>query len=79
MIIKLAPSPINIRGINILISNPKNSPIVIETPVKVNMIKVKTIENIKAMIEIKHPNTILFSFLPKCSYNNYSIIGGNLY
>lgn len=79
MIIKLAPSPINIRGINILANNPKNSPMVIETPVKVNMIKVKTIENIKAMIEIKHPNTILFSFLPKCSYNNYSIIGGNLY
>jgi len=38
---------------------------VIETPVKVNMIKVKTIENIKAMIEVKHPNTIPFSFLPK--------------
>jgi len=73
LIIKLAPSPINIRGINILISNPKNKPRVIETPVKINMIKVKTIENTKAIIKVKHPNTIVFSFLPKYSYNKIII------
>lgn len=59
--IRLIPSPISIKGTNILANSLKNKPTVIETPVKTNMTKVKTIEKTNTMIAVKHPNNITSS------------------
>jgi len=60
--IKLIPNPINMIGTNILASSPIKSPRVTETPVNVKITKVKTTENINAISEIKHPNTMAIPF-----------------
>lgn len=62
LIIKLMPIPINMKGTNILANNPRNRPRVIETPVKIKMTKVKIMEKIKTIKEIKHPNIITIPF-----------------
>lgn len=50
-------------GINILTNNPKKMPKVTVTPVKTKIKRVRTMEKTMAIIEIKHPNIITFSFI----------------
>jgi len=71
------PIPINMKGTNILTNNPRNRPRVIETPVKIKMTKVKIMEKIKTIKEIKHPNIIQSPFSKINLYIIYYIIIGS--
>lgn len=56
-IITLIPKPISTKGISILTSSPK----VMATPVMAKITVVITKANIRAIIEVKHPNIIAIS------------------